>query len=424
MNALGAESGLVLRYQRPSVAQWLNGTRPRNPVPQLVAEAFSRRLGRPVSVTDAGWAAGDEGGRSMVCPQPPDSPSDLIDLARGALQEGTEPLTLYSTAALRECLHEAAYRNLSPPRVPPKTRRVGKAEIGGARAMLGLFSELDRIHGGGHIRAPLASYLATTIAPWLQSQSGPSVREELLTAASQLAYLCAFAHFDEGRQGTSQRYYRTALSLASEAGSEKEMSLTLRGLSVQAYCLGHFSEAKSLADAAIDRAGTEPPAYRLAALVGQQAVATAAVGSRRDALAQLIRAEGILGRTPDTVSPVGAYHHASLAHQQAEVRAALGDTPGALAALRTSVRIRPPDERRSRALVLNRLAELQLRLGHVEAACATWQLFLGEYPSLRSHRSDAAIASMRSLVRPYSGNHAVTALLIKAGTLSTGLPSH
>src|SRR5919198_5845824 len=63
VNAVGAESGQRLRYTRASVAHWLAGVRPRPPVPELIAEAFSRRLGRPITVRAVGLAgAGGESG--------------------------------------------------------------------------------------------------------------------------------------------------------------------------------------------------------------------------------------------------------------------------------------------------------------------------------------------------------------------------
>ncbi|MGP4115458.1 hypothetical protein ACTWP5_31745, partial [Streptomyces sp. 4N509B] len=57
VNALGEEIGAHLRYDRTAVAHWLAGTRPRPPVPQLAAEALTRRLGRVVTVAAAGFAA-------------------------------------------------------------------------------------------------------------------------------------------------------------------------------------------------------------------------------------------------------------------------------------------------------------------------------------------------------------------------------
>ncbi|MFE0423277.1 hypothetical protein [Streptomyces sp. NPDC058953] len=52
--ALGVAQGLRLGYDRTSVAHWLSGSRPRPPVPELVAAALTRRLGRAVSAEETG----------------------------------------------------------------------------------------------------------------------------------------------------------------------------------------------------------------------------------------------------------------------------------------------------------------------------------------------------------------------------------
>ncbi|KPC92274.1 tol-pal system YbgF family protein [Streptomyces albus] len=60
---IGAEVGIHLRYDRTSVAHWLRGSRPDPRVQHLMAEAFSRRLGRPVTVAELGMRCGPGPGR-------------------------------------------------------------------------------------------------------------------------------------------------------------------------------------------------------------------------------------------------------------------------------------------------------------------------------------------------------------------------
>lgn len=55
VNALGTLHGLALRYDRTAVAHWLTGTRPRRPVPELIAAALTDRCGRFVTVEEAGF---------------------------------------------------------------------------------------------------------------------------------------------------------------------------------------------------------------------------------------------------------------------------------------------------------------------------------------------------------------------------------
>lgn len=60
---LGAEAGVRLSYNRTSVAHWLRGSRPSPHVQRFMAEALSRRLGRPVTVRQLGMGDGSVGGR-------------------------------------------------------------------------------------------------------------------------------------------------------------------------------------------------------------------------------------------------------------------------------------------------------------------------------------------------------------------------
>src|SRR5436190_20016360 len=66
VNAAGAEAAMPLRYGRSSVAHWLSGMCPWPPVPELVAEVFSRRLRRPISVSEVGLARQDPGESASV----------------------------------------------------------------------------------------------------------------------------------------------------------------------------------------------------------------------------------------------------------------------------------------------------------------------------------------------------------------------
>src|SRR5579872_6196878 len=61
VNAVGAETGVALRYGRASAAQWLSGARPRSPAPALIAEALSRRLERAVTPAETGLASRGRG---------------------------------------------------------------------------------------------------------------------------------------------------------------------------------------------------------------------------------------------------------------------------------------------------------------------------------------------------------------------------
>ncbi|MFB8038526.1 regulator [Streptomyces sp. NPDC056004] len=57
VDQLGLEHGLDLRYDKTSVTRWLRGQQPRGATPALIAEVFTRRLGRRLSAQDLGLDA-------------------------------------------------------------------------------------------------------------------------------------------------------------------------------------------------------------------------------------------------------------------------------------------------------------------------------------------------------------------------------
>ncbi|MFB7917584.1 regulator [Streptomyces sp. NPDC056061] len=57
VDQLGLEHGLDLRYDKTSVTRWLRGQQPRGTTPALIAEVFTRKLGRRLSAQDLGLDA-------------------------------------------------------------------------------------------------------------------------------------------------------------------------------------------------------------------------------------------------------------------------------------------------------------------------------------------------------------------------------
>ncbi|MFE3559059.1 hypothetical protein ACFXKW_30000 [Streptomyces sp. NPDC059193] len=404
VNGVAAETGLTLRYDRTSISHWLAGTRPPAHVVALAAEALSRRTGRRISPADTGLARP----AGLRAPHRPDAEPD-----------GADVLALLGEVPV----YSSAWR---PPGPPPAgatgaperpSARIGPEHVAAAEAVLPVFRSADMMFGSGLARPALTRYLATTVAPWLHAGAAPAVRHRLLGCAARLAYTAGFLCFDGNQQGVAQAYYRAGLRLGQEAGDPGCWAPVLRAMSVQAHHLGHRRQAWELAEAASRQAG-RLPTLQAAFVTGQLAVSEAACGDRRAAVAHLAEAERLLARSDGQRAAIGDYHHAALAHQQAEALAALGDVRGAIAALGTSLRHRPPGERRARAVTLARLAELHLNQGHVERACATWHEMLDAVPQLDSARVDDALRRLRGRLQPVRGNRTARALLARACALT------
>lgn len=221
---------------------------------------------------------------------------------------------------------------------------------------------------------------------------------------------------DEGLHGLAQEYYVKALELAGAAEDHLTFCTTLRGMSVQAVDLGHGREAMRLADAAASASPQAGPRMR-AFLAGQQAHAAAQVGNRHGAVLYLKEAERAMEKAESRERTFGSYDPSALYYHISRVSHELGDVSGAVAAMAESDRLCHEVYRRSRVKKRATLAEYQLQVGHLEAACATWHLALDEYPFVQSGRVDERMRTMFALLRPHQRNRAAREVTERARTV-------
>ncbi|MDT0345423.1 hypothetical protein [Streptomyces litchfieldiae] len=400
VNALGAEIGASLRYDRTAVAHWLSGTQPRHPAPQLAAEALTRRLGRPVTPDAAGFPVGS-----------PDAPPADPVAAFTALCRAD------ADASRRTALHQRPYRVADavvsgPPGPPGPGRPLGRRTEAtwALHDAVAFFAGSIDTHGGRHARSALCAYLTDDVVPLLSGGQPQRTRSEVLVLASRLAFLLARMYEDGLLHGVAQRYYTCAHRLAGEAGDRTSWSVVVRAMSAQAQRLGHLPSALQLADAAHRGARSAPPAQQ-AYIQAQLAVALGMSGDRRGALAALARAERAAERAGSAAAPFDSYPAAALHFQSSIVLESLGDLQGALAALRHATAERSPADVRGRALTQARFGQLLLHTGHLDEACAAWEGFLAARERLRSGDAERALRDMREALRPFRNRKPAAELL-------------
>ncbi|ARF53896.1 hypothetical protein [Streptomyces gilvosporeus] len=421
VNALAAEIGLDLHYDRTGVAHWLSGTQPAPPVPDLIAESLTRRLGRAVSPGVAGLL-------SPPCAPPSGRPAEGGSPAETAL---TDVCALESDPARRTAARLAPYREAElaklvadqherSPRLPVSHDGADDGELAVVRFAVRFYAASFNAHGGGSARSALAAYLADDIAPRLREPDGAAGHRGLLVEASRLTFLLARMYQDASVHGLAQRHFTTALRLAEESGDPTAPAVVLRGLSAQGLALGHRRMALDAAEAAV-AAARAPGAATRAFLASQLAVAQAACGVRRAAVASLGVAERALEAQERGAGPGGpfaAYSRASLAFQSAEVLRHTGDPTAARTELHRSLVRRSDDDHRGLALSYARHAEILVGLGHVEEACASWNSFLDHYVHLRSGSADLAAVRLRKSLIPFRRVPAAAALLHRTGAMT------
>lgn len=437
VNALGAEIGAELRYDRTAVAHWLSGTQPRPPVPRLAAEALTRRLGREITPGAAGFGpadGGDSGG---------DSGGDREGEGDGGTASGerdqphTDPVAGLAAlcrrdadAARRQRLHQRPYRVADsvvppPPRghLPPPRLTGRVPETAALHDAVSFFAASIDAHGGRHARSALAAYLADDVVPLLRARHPDPVHREILVAASRLSFLLARMYEDGQRHGAAQRYYAAAHRLAAEAGDRVLWCVVLRAMSAQAQRLGHLSAALQLA-AASAQGSRGAPAPHQAYVHAQLAVVLGLSGDRQGTLAALAKAEKKAGQeapAPDRgAAPFNRYPPAALHFQTSAALEALGDLMGALGALRRALGERSPQDVRGGALTRARLGHLLLRAGRLDEACAAWDGFLAAQHQLRSGEAERALRDMRRALAPHRRRPGAAELLARSAARTGG----
>lgn len=420
----------LLGVRRSHVSMWLRGTRPSGHAPVVLAEALSRGVGRPLTVDQIGldsqgtpWPQAD--------PWQADTLSSLTDIGGDSDVRRRQFLSsaVYSVAGL--ALPEAAWwqESLSLARRRPSGRqRITPGDIDAIRQATALFQNLDQRRGGGYATSTALAFLTEEVTPALRrSTPSEALRRDLFSAASELVYAIGWACFDSGRHGAAQHFFQLSVKLAAEADDPALAGHVLRAMSHQALDLGHYRHAVDLAAASLDRAALTSTSSRERALLGVvHARSLAEVGEHRAAARALIRAEDDLSSaTVNDAEParVWFFGEASLAHETARTLHAMGDLPGAQREFHRSVRTRRSSFRRTHAVTLGYLGELQARQGEIEAACATWSQALDTMGGIRSGRARDTVVTMRRTLRTVKGRGipAVTDLDVRAAQVLHGV---
>ncbi|MFD8581645.1 tetratricopeptide repeat protein [Streptomyces californicus] len=405
INRVGTEHGTPKQYRAPSVHQWMSGGIPREDARSLILEAFARRLGRPVTHTEAGFPPPER--RKGAADSTVDGIIDLGRLDMDPSRRGVLGVALFSVALTVPEWPDVVGRMEAAQ--GGRRTRIGMSDVHTVSAMTEQLSSMDDQFGGRTARPLAATFLVNTVAPFLRVPGPEDVRKAMMSAASDLCYLTGYMAVDEGLHGLAQRYYLKALELAGASEDHLTYCTTLRGMSVQAVDLGQGPTAKRLADSAAASSPQAGPRMR-AFLAGQQAHAAAQIGDRRSALLYLQEAEAAMDKAESGAKVFGSYDPASLNYHTSQVRYEMGDMRGAVAALQESDRLRYNVYRRTRVKERAILAERQLSVGHLEAACETWGLALDDYPLVNSGRIDKRMTDMFTLIRPHVRNQAAQAL--------------
>ncbi|MFI0778879.1 regulator [Streptomyces sp. NPDC021212] len=454
VDQLGIEHGLDLRYDKTSVTRWLRGQQPRGTTPALIAEVFTRRLGRRLTAQDLGLDACAPVYAGLEFAATPQEAVDIVSglwrkdsgshaelrkiaftpaglvvpsrdwligrpddrVARGEPPAAGGP-AVPAPGGRGPAAGRAASAGAAPAdRVPvPRQRQVDRVQrgpghrvtpgdIAALRSVSELFRTLDQTYGGGHARQALVRYLEHEGEPMLRGTYGETMGRRLFGAVADLTRLAGWTSYDIAAHGLAQRYFVQALRLAQAAGDRPYGSYVLVTMSRQAVYLGHGREAVQLARVAQQGVGGGAPPVLQALLHAVEARGHAVLGEVRACTASLARAERALetSRPGDDVPYwVRTFDEAQLADEFGHCHRDLQQYRAAAQHAERSLRLRGAGFARSRLFSRVVLATARLGLGELEQACALGAEAAQQASEMRSARALDYVRDFERRLEPY-----------------------
>lgn len=467
VDQLGIEHGLDLRYDKTSVTRWLRGQQPRGATPALIAEVFTRRLGRRLSAQDLGLDACAPVYAGLEFAE---SPAEAVDIVSSMWRKDTGAHSelrriAFTPAGLvvpsrdwligrsddRVARETPQDLGIAPPArvpmrpvgptggaavavgVPPQGRRpvgsaetgavaappvtrglqrVGRGDIAAVRAVGDLFRSLDNAYGGGHARQALIRYLESEAEPMLRGRYSEAIGRSLFGAVADLTRLAGWTSYDIGAHGLAQRYFVQSLRLAQAANDRAYGAYVLVTMSRQAVYLGHGREAVQLARVAQQGVGTVAPNAVQALMHAAEARGHGLIGDARSCTTSLVRAERALqAARPGDDLPGWArfFDEAQLADEFGHCYRDLQQWRPCAQHAERSLRLRGPNFARSRVFCRTVLATARLGMGEVDEACAAATEALRGASEMRSLRAVEYLREFSRRLAPYRGNPSVRA---------------
>jgi len=260
--------------------------------------------------------------------------------------------------------------------LPPGLGRgvpVASHDLDVARGVLGLFRQLDHVHGSGSFVRHLTAYLDTELAGLL---ARPAIGSSIVSARSRLAAefleLAGYQAVDAGRNGAAQGFYQRAVTAACMSGDTAYggylVGVNLAHLALHA---GHPDSALIWAMKAETGLGTAASPATRAAVTAVSARALARMGQEKAATAALLACERLL----DTASPgdepewIGYFSHAYLSDEIAHCLYDLGHAPAARQEAENALEGVDASHVRRLAIDAALLASTWLRSGDLDQAC-------------------------------------------------------
>ena len=249
------EYGTRFKYDHTSVIRWLDGQQPRSPVPELIAQIMSERLGRLVSPADLGMQASGKIAQ-LGLELPGTWPAGVDNLTalwkadlnrRKFLTSSGFAVSVYATAGVR-------ILTLPGPEATAALtggRHIGDSDIANLQEIAKNYRQLDNRLGGGQLRRVVVQLLDRQVTPLLRTATfSEATGRQLASVAAELSQMVGWMAFDTEAHGLAQRYLVQALGLARLAEDNALAAEILAAMSQQAVYVARPDQAIDLARAA------------------------------------------------------------------------------------------------------------------------------------------------------------------------------
>ncbi|MCP2261218.1 hypothetical protein LX15_004939 [Streptoalloteichus tenebrarius] len=405
-------AGLRIHPDGTRVRRWLEGERPRPPVPQFVAEVLSAHCGRTLTPADLGLDDDQQDDLARYR-----GPHDLLaTLAQTTppphRSTGLPPAAVpWEPERLLEALHTWAFTTARPlPAQAGPGQRLGEADVARIRDCTAAFRALDNAHGGGSTLAAAASHLAATTHAVRDGTYTDRTGRLLLRELADLAGVAGWAAHDAAHWPHAIRYLTLAVHAARDSA---DTNLTAHLLQCLARVWGYLKRPDVAADCIALalygcrhhaqpalRAGLHALAARFAAMQGQTA----------EVLRNVSQAQDIFDHTPNAPAYVAYLDEPELASTLGEVMLFLARTTGEARHATTAVTLldaaaahRNPTRVRSRAFDAIAAARAFVLVGDVDAAHTYAQHAINVATGLDSTRVKRRFLDLAHEITPAAG---------------------
>ncbi|MFD8967219.1 transcriptional regulator [Streptomyces sp. NPDC059568] len=401
---------------------WLQGEMPRAPLPDILAAVFSEHFGFRVTTYDLGLGESAAPDAALVYNSSYVTTVEVVaDLGRADVDRRK----ILSAAPF------AAFAGVGPSRdwlvntldqEPEPGPQVRLEDVSAVKNMFATFQRMDIFQGGGSGRLVLAEYMTQHVYPLLRRTHGAEVRRALCGAAAEQTYLLGWMAYDNGENGTAQRYLIQALRLAEESEDAPLGAHVLAGMADQATLLGDPAEGRRLAQAGRHGLSRADSPACLADLWCLEARALALLGEKSAAAHAVAQSEKAYERVRLDEEPAWAafIDPAYLHGEHANTFRDLDDPSAAEEHARRSITHAKMQKRARRgAMSQAALAVSHLQRRDLDSAYAAGIRTLSLTKRVKSSRAVEAVQDLQRRMRPFGAHRLVADFNERARELAT-----